>query len=194
MSTRATLVARLGFALAAFVHGGCAAQSAHMAPIERSLNIAARPEAARVIFIRESVDVSGTLVPIISASGALLGELPSSSCFAADIVPGPQRFVTLTRPVSVVDATLLAGHTYFVNVVVRFGTRTPRYRMTPVKARDVDAAAQKLVDCDSLVLTVPEVMKEAPEFLTLASEKVSFDGARLPVLEPGDGKNFARDW
>ncbi len=190
MSARASRIARLGTALLAL--SGCAAESKHMAPIERALNVVARPGTARVIFIRESVDVSGTLVPIVSASGTLLGELPSSSCFAAEVEPGPQRFLTLTRPVGVVDATLVSGRTYFVNVDVRFGTRNPRFRLSAVKAKDVDAAAKKLVDCDSLVLTVPEVM-DASDFLTLASEKMAWDGERLPVLEPADGRDFGSD-
>ena len=159
---------------------------------ESALNIAARPGTARVIFIRSSVDVSGTLVPIVSASGALLGELPSSSCFAADLEPGPQRFVTLTRPVGVLDANLVGGLTYFVNVDVRFGTRSPRFRLEPVKAPNVEAAAKSLADCDALTLTQREVMDAAP-FFALAGEKTAWEGDRLPALQQVDGQNFGSD-
>lgn len=172
----------------AVVLSGCAASSPRMTVLDAPLRLAARPGAARVVFVRESVDVSGTLVPVVSASGRLLGDMPSSSCFAADLEPGAQRFVTLTRPVGVLDATLVSGRTYFVRVEVRFGTRSPRIRLLPVKAEEAPRAATRL-DCDPLALATEEVV-DATAFLTLASERLSFVTSP-PVLGPSDGLDLA---
>jgi hypothetical protein len=152
-----------------------------------AVDVASRERVARVVFVRDSVDVNGTLVPILDEVGNLLGELEADSTFGADLVEGRHRFVTATDPVAALDAELRRGRTYFVDVDVRFGARGPRFALRPVPRAEVTRARMRAKSCTPLeLLDTPRGRREdAEETLREAATWLSVGSPR--ALEPGDG-------
>jgi hypothetical protein len=151
------------------------------------LDVSSRDRVARVVFVRDSVDVDGTLVPILDEVGNLLGELEADSAFSTELVEGRHRFVTATDPVVALDADLRRGLTYFVDVDVRFGARSPRFALSAVPRASVADARLRAQTCTALEL-VPTPRERRPD----ASEKLRAAETWLSVgapreLGPGDG-------
>jgi hypothetical protein len=157
-----------------------------MRPVD-ALDVASRARVARVVFVRDSVDVNGTLVPILDEVGNLLGELEADSAFGADLVEGQHRFVTATDPVVALDADLRRGRTYFVDVEVRFGARSPRFVLRAVPRAEHGDARMRAATCAALELVPgPRPPREdAPEKLR---EGATWLSVGAPVaLSPRDG-------
>jgi hypothetical protein len=164
----------------------CGARSLDMRVVE-ALDVASRDRVARVVFVRDSVDVNGTLVPILDEVGNLLGELEADSAFATDLVEGRHRFVTATDPAVALDADLRKGRTYFVDVEVRFGARSPRFELRPVPKAEVADARMRAGSCTALelVLEPPAPREDASEKLREAETWLSVGSPS--ALLPGDG-------
>lgn len=155
--------------------------------VVEALDVTSRDRVARVVFVRDSVDVNGTLVPILDEVGNLLGELEADSAFATELVEGRHRFATATEPVVALDAELRRGLTYFVDVEVRFGARSPRFALRAVPLAEVGDARMRAQTCTALEL-VPTPRERRPD----ASEKLRAAETWLSVgapreLEAGDG-------
>lgn len=162
---------------------------------------AAPPETeALVVFIRPDSMAQGTLVTLMDEHLAFLGELGPQSCFATTVAAGPNLFVGWSENTSVLDADLLAGHTYFVEVTAGLGAISARAQLFSVReGRRLDAKVLGwLSDCTFLEADVERGQAwidahhdEARRRLRDAREALSrYRGQDLDVrtLRPSDGR------
>jgi hypothetical protein len=174
--------------LSLIVSLGCA-ESKWMAPVNGPADLRAKPGFARLLFIRESVDVSGTLVPIMDGAGQFVGELPIASCVGVDLPQGQHRFITLTQPMAALSAEVAAGRTYLVEVLVRFGTRTPRFSLSPLNRAQARKALARASSCSALEVGAEPEDFTSRSWLREGERRVALDREfGLAVsLHPEDG-------
>ena len=151
------------------------AESKWMAPANGPADLRAKPGLARIVFIRESVDVSGTLVPLMDGAGHFIGELPIASCVGVDVAQGQHRFITLTQPMAALSAEVAAGRTYLVEVLVRFGTRTPRFLLSPVSRKQARKALARASACSALERVAEPEDLTAQRWLREGERRVALD-------------------
>lgn len=83
----------------------------------------------RVVFIRP-VRVGFAVTPvIITSEGKYLGESIAKSYFAASLPAGKYTFIVDGENTHALKANLKAGKTYYVRLLVHFGTWSPRFHL-----------------------------------------------------------------
>lgn len=143
------MTSRLALSAAALLLGGCIASTEAMQPLDRPLDLQPTPERATVVFIRPSIGARETIITIVDEAGRYLGDSSANGCFAARVLPGEHTFIGFADNLGIIDASLEAGLTYFVQIAVPVGALSPRVRLFPIKKEspDMRAVDEWLAEC-----------------------------------------------
>lgn len=194
---RALLLLGAGLALASLT--GCVATSDFMYPA-KSPEIAKRPDAATVIFVRPSAFAAAIKTTIFDGHGRFLGESLPSSYFAVNVPPGDHVFVAWAENTAALRATLAPGRKYYIEVATKLGALSARCHLLALTPRSESWAKVPLWLAESAQLVPDEIAgqsylrsrpDELEERLRRAQEALTrYSAAELEArtLRPQDGQ------
>jgi hypothetical protein len=101
---------------------GCHAMVAEGTAMREVASAPVRPDAgaATVVFVRPSFFGYGLVPTIVDESGAFVGQLSADSYFVASVPAGRHRFVAFWEEEGAVDAELVAGRVYVIELSIIF--------------------------------------------------------------------------
>ncbi len=124
---------------------GCA--TTHMAKPEKAPELAAHPDKAKLVIIRETF-FGGAIVFWHYLDEKLIGETTGKTYFVSPVTPGPHYVVISTENTGVAHFDFKPGKTYFLGEGIAMGVWRARtsgfYPMTP------EAAATAMKECTYL--------------------------------------------
>ena len=126
---------------------GCAARSDLMQPTGQSpSSLRPEPDRALVVFLRPEY-LGYAIQSVVYDGEAFIGVVSRFSAVPFDATPGPHRFMVVSEAADFLDADLLPGRTYFVEVVPRMGVWRARFSLRPLDgARDRDTISSALAE------------------------------------------------
>ena len=114
---------------------GCTATSPYMAAPRLPVPTLAPANAAVVVFVRPSSNASSTATTLLDDRGAFLGDSIEETQFAVVLPPGPHLFLAWAENTAPLQATLLPGRTYYVEVSPRMGFLSARMQLLAITPR-----------------------------------------------------------
>jgi hypothetical protein len=114
---------------------GCAGSSEYMREVSSAAPLSSPANMAAVVFIRPSGVGALANVAILDQNGTWIGEALSQSYFAVNLPPGEYMFLGSAFNTSVLKASLLPAHIYYVEVGPTF---PPGYVMEAITPRSDD--------------------------------------------------------
>lgn len=96
---------------------------------------------AVIIFMRPSMLGAAIKSPILDITGdeaQVIGNFGAGKKIAYYCAPGERRFMSMGENVDFMDATLLAGKTYYVQIVPKMGAMKARFILKPYKKNSGD--------------------------------------------------------
>jgi len=125
----------LGFI--AIVLSGCAGHSEFMTKAAGGTPpVAPVPDAATIVFIRDSGFAFAINFAIMDQFGDLMGEAVAKSHFAVQVPPGRYFFFAKAENIDVVEANVAAGRLYHVHVIPKIGAWQAHVRLDPIKPNE----------------------------------------------------------
>lgn len=121
---------------------GCTIKTSKMATVPTS-NVNINPESgnAVIVFMRSAAVRGGhyqaSVFDITDGSPTLVGILSASTRLAHQSPPGERRFMVISETADFMDADLLEGKVYYVEVDPRAGWLKERFSLIPYRGRDV---------------------------------------------------------
>ncbi|HEY4106463.1 MAG TPA: hypothetical protein VGM44_21330 [Polyangiaceae bacterium] len=127
---------RVGVVLALGVlAAGCTATSQYMHAPSAPVPTIAPPNAAVVVFLRPSHYGEGVLTTILDDRGAFMGDSIGGTEFSVILPPGPHVFLSWAENTAPLQATLLPGRVYYVEVSPRMGFWSTRVQLLAITPR-----------------------------------------------------------
>jgi hypothetical protein len=114
---------------------GCGATSDYMMDVAHPRPIVATPNMATVVFIRPSSYARSMKTTILDGRGTFLGDSLPKSHFAVLLPPGPHVFIAWAENTAALQATLLPGRVYFVEVAAKMGVLSARMHVLALTPR-----------------------------------------------------------
>jgi hypothetical protein len=114
---------------------GCAGSSEYMREVSSAAPLSSPANMAAVVFIRPSGIGALANVAILDQNGTWIGEALSQSYFAVSLPPGEYMFLGSAFNTSLLKASLLPAHVYYVEVRPTF---PPGYVMEAITPRSDD--------------------------------------------------------
>lgn len=138
------------FALLLALTTGCTATSDYMRPTLLPLDAPPPPGTAGVVFIRPSGWAPGVLMTILDDQGRFIGDSSAGSCFATPVPAGKHLFIGWAENTAALQAELLPGRVYFVEVSSRLGWWTARVQLLAITPHSEQWAKLKdwVSECD----------------------------------------------
>jgi hypothetical protein len=127
------MLRRSFLALVVLFAGGCT--SKYMARSATPLQIAPRPSAATVVFVRPSSFGAAIHPTIFDERGRFLGDAEPSSHFVAEVAPGEHTFVVWAENTGPIHANLAPGRVYFIEVAIKPGAFQARAHLLAIAPR-----------------------------------------------------------
>ena len=125
---------------------------------------------------------------------SLVGIVPSGTKVAYTTDPGVRRFMVLGESADFMDATLLAGKTYYVRFTSRTGGWKPGFSFDPVAKTDTDEALGKELVSTSWVANTADSLEWARHNMPSVQAKVAkylppwLTRPNKPTLNANDGR------
>jgi hypothetical protein len=158
------------------------------------------PGTAVVVFIRPSLLAGDVKLTVMDQNGRFLGQSQARSHFAVPVAPGKRVFMIHDKNVAALQAELVAGKTYFVEVAVQPGsTATPEAQLLAITPRSaswneretwLNATDRLQSDFASGQAWVEARAQDTPRKLKKGLERLAkYSKSELAerTLQPGDG-------
>jgi len=182
--------------VAAFALVGCAGHSDFMTKVPQGAPaVAALPDRATVVFVRDSGFGFAVNFSIIDQAGNLLGDAVARAHFALTLPAG--RYFFFARGgenTDVVQAEVGVGRLYYVHVIPNAGAWLARVELDPIKPNEQDARALPdwLATTDHLAPLIPKVAASVaetplPDWASKAWSSLSLSDQAAHTLAPNDG-------
>ncbi len=181
--------------LGSMLLAGCAIRSDLMSPAGADAS-AVRPEPGKalVVFLRPG-RLAGAVQAVVYDGDTLVGVSSADTAIAYQTAPGQHLFMVVSEAADFLEATLLPGKSYFVEVVPRSGWWRARFSLHPIGAeRSGNQLSQwlrsvRLVDLNDAGRlwgreNDPSVVEKRAEYLPRWRAKSEDE---RPALWPGDG-------
>ena len=115
----------------AVLTAGCAARSDLMKPTGQSpASLRPEPDKALVVFLRPEY-LGYAIQAVVYDGDSYIGVVSRFAAVPFDAAPGHHRFMVVSEAADFLDADLVAGRTYFVEVVPRMGVWRARFSLAP---------------------------------------------------------------
>jgi hypothetical protein len=158
--------------------GACAGHSDYMADVPATkATYAPAPNKALVVFMRPSglgFAIQSSVFDITNGDPAFIAIVPAKKKVAHQVPAGTYRFMVIGESASFLDATLVAGKTYYAVVDPRMGMWKARFAFEPVHEKELGSADLKgwLNDC-TWVETTPQALQWSKDNMPSIKEKKS---------------------
>lgn len=179
---------------------GCTTRSEYMLAPTTPEPMGPSASAATVVFVRPSTMRPTNVVTIFDAQGRFLGDAQTGSHFSVKVSPGKHLFIAWAENTAPLEADLLAGRIYYVEVAPAIGALSARVHLLTISPR-VGAWANLpylLADTDRLIADersgqayldsrqsdVADRVRRAWEVLN----ELTLDQLGERTLYPGDGQ------
>ena len=182
--------------VAAFALVGCAGHSDFMTKVPKGAPaVAALPDRATVVFVRDSGYGFAVNFSIIDQAGNLLGDAVARAHFALTLPAG--RYFFFARGgenTDVVQAEVGVGRLYYVHVIPNTGAWLARVELDPIKPNEQDARALPdwLATTDHLAPLIPKVAASVaeiplPDWASKVWSSLNPSDQAAHTLAPNDG-------
>lgn len=184
--------------LVALLLGGCAGHSDFMAsvPVEKS-TYAPKADKAMIVFMRPSgvgFAVQSSVFDVTNGDPEFIAIVSAKKKVAHEITPGNYRFMVIGENADFMDASLVAGKTYYAVVAPGMGMWKARFYFEPVRtAANSNDLKDWLADCQ-WVETTPQAFDWSRGNMPSIKEKKDdylpdwVKGSDKSVLAAADGK------
>ena len=132
--------------LVVFALTGCAGSSRYMVLDKTPDSHRPPADKSMVIFVRTSGLGFQLNFTVIDGNGRFIGQVPAKGHVKHVTAPGHHRFIVWAENTEAMDAQLVAGRTYYVEVVPGMGRWTVRSDLFPIKrgSENWDEAVQRV--------------------------------------------------